>query len=277
MEVEINAHAKINLALDVLREREDGYHDIDTIMQEVELHDTISIETGRGGIVLTTDTPELALNRSNLVYKAWDALKDRAEDPSVLIHIEKRIPVAAGLAGGSTDAAATLMGLNKLWNLGLLDDELMEIALTIGSDVPFFIRGGTCRAKGRGEELTRLTSFRGKPVVLVNNGKQISSKYVYDQITDGGEIPVDELVTYLENDSPKAYSLMQNKMEEVSLKVLPELNDIKDKLQRHGALVALMSGSGPTVFGIFENDAAADQAAKELEGRYQTVIRTRTI
>lgn len=277
MEVILNAHAKINLALDVLREREDGYHDIDTIMQEVDLHDTISIESGRGGIVLTTDMQKMELNSSNLVYRAWDALRHRVKDDSVLIHIEKRIPIAAGLAGGSTDAAATLMGLNRLWDLGLPDEELMEIGLTIGSDVPFFIRGGTCRAQGRGEKLTRLQSYRNKPVILINNGKQISSKYVYDQITDGGDIDIDELILFIENDSPKAYSLMKNKMEEVSLRVLPELEEIKHHLLRLGAATASMSGSGPTIFGIFESNEVADQAARELDGRYPVVIRTHTI
>lgn len=277
MELDVQARAKINLALDVLTEREDGYHDIDTIMQELDLYDTITIESGRGGFVLTCDNPDLALDESNLVFKAWDLLRGRVQNSSVNIHIKKNIPIAAGLAGGSSDAAATLVGLNRFWNLELNPKQLEEIASEIGSDCAFFINGRTQRATGRGEILQPISSYHAKHVVLVNVGKPISSRYVYEHVQLNGEMKIDELVTYLQADSPKAYGLMENQLETVSFEAMPELKDIKEKLLQMGANAALMSGSGPSVFGIFESEEIAKQAHRELEDKYPYVFLTITI
>ncbi len=277
MELDIQARAKINLALDVLTEREDGYHDIDTIMQELDLYDTVTIESGRGGFVLTCDQPDLALDESNLVYKAWDLLRGKAANQSVSIHIKKNIPIAAGLAGGSSNAAATLVGLNRLWNLELTTKQLEEYAAQIGSDCPFFINGKTQRARGRGEVLQPLSSFHAKHVVLVNIGKPISSRYVYEHVELNGKMKIDELVTYLQADSLRAYGLMENQLETVSFATIPELAEIKDKLAQMGANASLMSGSGPTVFGIFESGEIAKQAYREMEGKYPHVFLTMTI
>lgn len=277
MELEIRANAKINLALDVLGERPDGYHEIDTVLQAISLHDTITIESGRGAFCLTCDDPSLELNERNLVTRAWALLKDRVEDPSVVINIEKRIPVAAGLAGGSTDAAATLVGLNRFWELGLSDEELQELGARLGSDVPFFIHGGTQRATGRGEKLTPLKSFRGHPVLLVNCGKPLSSRYVYERVPVGKSMDIDALIDRMAADNPHAFSLMQNRMEVVSFEAVPELPGILKEMEDEGALVARMSGSGPTIFGIFESNEACEKAFRRFEGRYPTVLITQTI
>lgn len=276
MELEMRANAKINMALEVLGEREDGYHEIDTVMQEIDLCDQIEMETGRGGFALTCDNPALELNANNLIYRAWQLLRGRVADDSVIIHVEKHIPIAAGLAGGSSNAAATLVGLNRLWNLGLSDDELRTLGLELGSDVPFFIVGGTARARGRGEQLQTMKSFLGYSLVLLNIGKQVSSHYVYDRVSYGTN-SLDELVERMALDSPKAFALMQNRMESVTFALLPELVTLREELERQGALVARMSGSGPTLFGLFEDDRAAQQAAERFRGRVATVLTAHTV
>ena len=174
MELEIKAYGKINLALDVVSKREDGYHNIDTIMQEINLHDLISIETGRNSFALTCDDSRLELNEDNLVYKAWDQMRKIYDgDPSVNIHIEKNIPLAAGLAGGSTDCAATIKGLNEFWNLNLSIEEMAKIGVELGADVPFFFYGGMQRARGIGERLDKINTNKNYQVVLLSNNNSI--------------------------------------------------------------------------------------------------------
>ena len=277
MELEVQANAKVNLALDILGVREDGYHDLDGVMQEIALHDTLTIENGRGGFVLFCDHPHLKLDENNLIYKAWDALRDRALDDSVIIELEKRIPLSAGLGGGSADAAATLVGLNRLWNLGLGDEELIEIAGGIDSDTAFFIRGGTQRAQGRGNILTPLPRFSQKPLLLINTGDTISSRYVYDRVEPNGTVPVSKMIDLLQYDNLKAYPLMRNHMESVSFDSIPKLAKIKKELEESGALAALMSGSGPTMFGIYETMEQAEEAYERFRDQYSFVLLTRTV
>ena len=277
MEIKWKANAKVNLALDVLEEREDGYHEIDTVMQEISLHDVLTFETGRGGFALTCSNPHLILDDHNLVYRAWHLLKDRVKDPSVVIHIEKNIPLAAGLAGGSTDAAATLLALNRMWSLNMSKEELETLAAQLGSDVPFFLYGGTMRAQGRGECLTRLPSYAGHWLVLVNNGESISSQYVYARVPMGGSIRINTFVERLESGNPRVTDLMENQMEKVSFATMPQLMTIARELEEQGALVARMSGSGPTMFGVFENKEYAEKAKKALQDKYPTVLVVETL
>lgn len=277
MELEVQANAKVNLALDILGVREDGYHDLDGVMQEIALHDTLTIENGRGGFVLFCDHPHLKLDENNLIYKAWNALRDRTLDDSVIIELEKRIPLSAGLGGGSADAAATLVGLNRLWNLGLGDEELIEIAGGIDSDTAFFIRGGTQRAQGRGNILTPLPRFSQKPLLLINTGDTISSRYVYDRVEPNGTVPVSKMIDLLQYDNLKAYPLMRNHMESVSFDSIPKLAKIKKELEESGALAALMSGSGPTMFGIYETMEQAEEAYERFRDQYSFVLLTRTV
>lgn len=277
MEIEIQANAKINLALDVLGERADGYHELDGIMQEIELHDTLTIETGRGGFVLFCDHPLLKLDEHNLIYRAWDALRDRVEDDAVIIELEKNIPVSAGLGGGSADAAATLIGLNQLWNLGLSEEELLEVATTIDSDTAFFIRGGTQRAQGRGTDLTKLSGFYGKPVLLLNSGDTISSRYVYERVSPNGTIPIAQIIDAMQYDNMKVYTMLENHLETVAFESVPMLKDLKKELEDTGALVAQMSGSGPTLFAFYEDIEEAEAAEAHFEGRVPFVCLTRTV
>lgn len=279
MDVEVQANAKINLALDVLGERADGYHEIDSIMQEIDLHDTLSVEKGRGGFVFFCDDSNLKLDESNLVYKAWDLLRDRVdpEDQSVVVELEKAIPMAAGLGGGSSDAAAMLRALNDLWELDLEDAELESLGLELGSDVPFFIRGGTQRVRGRGEVLTPLDRWDGKLVLLVNPGEAISTQYVYDRIRPNGKLRISELVSLLAVDSPQAYAMMGNHMETVTLKALPKLAQIKEELVAAGAELSLMSGSGATIFGIFSDEEKAKAAEQKCRLKYPFVHLSSTL
>lgn len=277
MELELQANAKINLALDVLGERADGYHEIDMIMQEISLSDTISIEAGRGGFVLGCDDKSLKLDKNNLIYKAWDALRHMAENDSVVIELEKKIPMQAGLGGGSSDAAAVLKGLNKLWGLGLESDQLEEIGAGIGSDVPFFIKGGTQRAQGRGEKLTPLRTWYGKPLLLVNSGQNLSTAFVYKNVKIGGNIPVDEIAELLSIDSPKATDKMENRLEQAAIAMQGDIRDILREVDKAGAIKSMVSGSGPTVFGLFESLKELKSAHDKLKGKYHFVEMARTV
>lgn len=277
MELEVQANAKINLALDVLGERADGYHEVDMIMQEISLSDTITIESGRGGFVLVCDDRKLKLDRNNLVYKAWDALKDMTDDNSVVIELEKKIPMQAGLGGGSSDAAAVLKGLNKLWALDLKDEELEKIGSSIGSDVPFFIKGGTQRAQGRGEKLTPIRNWYGKQVLLVNSGETISTAYAYKRVKKGGLIPIDEIAELISIDSPKITDKMGNQLEEVAISLQSNIKNILQELNQYGALKSMVSGSGPSVFAIFETFNETKIAYEKLKNKYHFVRMVRTV
>lgn len=277
MEVEMRANAKINLALDVLDDREDGFHEVDMILQEIDLGDNLTIEEGRGGFVLTCDDPDLALDRNNLIFKAWEAMKDRVEENAVVIELEKRIPIQAGLGGGSSDAAATLKGLNKLWDLDLSDEELEEIGAGLGSDVPFFIRGGTQRGQGRGEILTPLRNWYGHRILLVNPGEGLSTAFVYGQVGNYGKIRVTELAHAIDSNTAQLTDLMQNQLETVTLSLQPKLRQIKKELKDLGAQAAMVSGSGPTVFGIFDDPGSLEKARRIMESAYPFVFSATTL
>lgn len=170
-----------------------------------------------------------------------------------------------------------LVGLNRLWNLNLTDEELIEVAGTIDSDTAFFIQGGTQRAQGRGNVLTPLPNFSQKPVLLINTGDTISSRYVYDRVELNGTIPVSKMIDLLQFDNLKAYTMMQNQMESVSFESIPKLLEIKSQLRESGALAALMSGSGPTMFGLYETMEQAEEAYTRFKGEYPFVLLTRTV
>lgn len=276
--MEIKAYGKINLALDVVDKRDDGYHNIDTVMQEINLHDNLIIDYGRSGFALTCDDESLELNENNLVYKAWNLMREKYDgNPAVIIHIEKNIPIAAGLAGGSTDCAATIKGLNELWNLDLTNEEMADLGVKLGADVPFFFYGGTQRARGIGEKLSEVKNIKVNEILLISNKANISSKYVYENLESiDNNIDISKLVEKIESDDDSMYLYMKNKLEEVSFKIYPELEEIKKDLKNTGAKVSLMSGSGPTVFGLFNTKDEADKAENILKEKYSNIIRTST-
>jgi 4-diphosphocytidyl-2-C-methyl-D-erythritol kinase len=258
----VKAPAKINLALDVLSKRPDGYHDVAMIMQTVALYDTISVRSGFEGIKLTSDSSKIPIDETNIAYKAAHYLSTKYNvKRGAHIHIEKRIPVAAGLAGGSTDAAAVLKLLNKAWDLKLSKVELMDAGKKLGSDVPFCIQGGTCLAEGLGEKLTVIKSMPDCYILLAKPNISVSTQEVYqslnlNEIEERPNIPA--ILQAIENQDLMAISnSMVNVLETVTTKMHPIIVELKQKLMENGAIGSIMSGSGPTVFGVFEDMATA--------------------
>lgn len=281
-EIILDAYGKINLALDVLYKRDDGYHEIDTVMQQIDLKDTLILKDRDSGISIESNEKSIPLDERNLAYKAWKKMVERVKvNRGVDITIIKRIPVAAGLAGGSTDAAAVIKGLNMLWDLNLSQEELMKIGKEIGADVPFCIFGGTAQAKGIGERLKRIKSFSNKLILLVNIGVEVPTEYVYKSLNLNNKnlvVDVDKLIGYIDRDDlKKVAENMGNKLESVVIKEYPIIEIIKEEMVKLGALGALMSGSGPTVFGIFDDENKLYSCKERMERKYKKVIVTKTI
>ena len=280
--IEIESYGKINLSLDVLYKRNDGYHEIDTIMQQISLKDIVSIENTKGkDIRIGSNKLDLPLDSSNLVYKAWDQIKQKTGiERGANIYIQKEIPIAAGLAGGSSNAAATLRGLNTLWDLGLSDRELYSMALKIGADVPYCLMGGTAHAQGIGEKLKKLRSFKDKHILLFNPGIQISTSSVYKDLkpSESQRIDIGKIIDYIESDDLENLSKnMKNIMEKVVIKQHPIIGWIKDEMNDFGALGSLMSGSGSTVFGLFDDVEKLKYCKSKLEKIEGVAIHCHTI
>ena len=262
----LKAHAKINLTLEVLGKRPDGYHEVAMIMQSVSLHDTVTLSLRDSGISLACDRPDLPCDSGNLAFRAADLLRrEVGVARGVQIELTKRIPLAAGLAGGSTDAAAVLKGLNRLWQLALPAAELERLAARLGSDVPFCLRGGTSLATGRGEILTPLPDFPGHGVVLVNPPLQVSTAWVYGNyrgvaVNRRGDIS--SLRRSIEQQDFSAVAgAVFNDLETVTIPAYPQVAAIKEQLLQAGAAGVLMSGSGPTVFALTPDRASAGELA----------------
>jgi 4-diphosphocytidyl-2-C-methyl-D-erythritol kinase len=257
-QMHLKARAKINLGLDVLRKREDGYHEVKMIMQTINLYDKIYLKkTKEPGIKLETNLYFLPTNETNLAYKAASLLMDEFKvSGGIEIIIQKFIPVAAGLAGGSSDGAAVLYGVNKLFNLGLSQKELMKRGLLLGADVPYCLMRGTALAEGIGEKLTRLPSLSKKLYVLIAKpGINVSTKFVYSNLhLDEISIHpnVDAQIEAIKSDNyENMIGNMGNILEKVTIPAYPIIEEIKKCMMENGAINAMMSGSGPTVFGIF--------------------------
>ena len=265
----LKGRAKINLTLDVVGKRENGYHDLEMIMQSINLYDTIFIRKAKTpGIRLRANYSWLPTNSKNIAYRAADDFFQEAgiKDYGVYIEITKRIPVAAGLAGGSTDAAATLIGLNKLYETSFKQDKLMELGLKLGADVPFCIARGTMLAEGIGEELTPLNPIPNMYVVLAKPPISVSTQSVYkalkvDQIQKHPKTK--DMINAINNgDRRNISALMENVLEEVTIPMHPIIGEYKQKFIERGAIGSMMSGSGSAVFGIFENREKAVLAYK---------------
>lgn len=281
-ELALESYGKINLSLDVLYKRDDGYHELNTIMQQVDLMDKIILKDRENGIKIECNKEEVPLNQSNLVYKAWEKLSEKTGMyRGIHIIIDKKIPVAGGLAGGSSNAATVLKGLNQLWNLNLSYKELKKIGVKIGADIPFCIKGGTAHAKGIGEKLIKLNGFSNKMVLLANIGVPISTASVYGNLELGNKesrMDIDKMVKYIEDDDlPNVAKNMSNIMEEVVIKKHPIIGEIKKDMVKYGALGSIMSGSGPTVFGLFDDEEKLYRCKKKLEKKVEKVYIARTI
>ncbi|MCR5784713.1 MAG: 4-(cytidine 5'-diphospho)-2-C-methyl-D-erythritol kinase [Eubacterium sp.] len=261
------AYAKVNLGLDVLSRREDGYHEVKMIMQQIDLFDEIEISTGfiEGGITIESSDKSLPENSDNLCYKAAELIREMC-DVKIGLHIkiDKHIPVAAGMAGGSTDAAAVLRGINRLFMLELSDDELRKMAEKLGADVPFCVSGGCMLSEGIGEILSPVKGLSEVPMLVAKPQIGVSTKWVYENL-DLSKVTHPDIDGQLEalkkGDINTVCKLMGNVLESVTEEEYDVIRQIKGIMKEEGALGAMMSGSGPTVFGIFEN-------LEQLKGAY---------
>ena len=264
----LKARGKINLGLDVIRKREDGYHEVKMVMQTVGLYDSIDLRTSdREGIRVETNLYYLPNDQNNLVWKAAEMLRQEFDLPGGLdIRLKKMIPVAAGMAGGSSDAAAVLFGVNRMYGLGLSLDQLKERGVKIGADVPYCLMRGTALSEGIGEILTPLPPVPQCWVLLAKPGISVSTKWVYanlhaNELRPEDHPDIDGLVEAIRRGDLKAMAgKFGNVLELVTEKRYPVIGEIKSVMKRYGALNAMMSGSGPTVFGLFEDVRAAKKA-----------------
>lgn len=274
--LQLKAYGKINLGLDVIRKRPDGYHDLDMIMQMVDVYDDVIIEKKAGEeIVVKADAAVLSNGKDNLAYMAAKMLFDEFGIKSgVEITIHKRIPIAGGMAGGSSDCATTLIGINEMFNLGLSKQQLMERGVKLGADVPYCVLGGTAIARGIGEVLTPLPTPPQCHVIIAKPPISVSTAYVYghirpDEITKRPDIEQMTLAIKEQNLN-KLSDLLYNVMEEVTVSEYPVIEKLKSIMLENGALNSIMSGSGPTVFGLFDDREKAQAAMKALDSKELT-------
>ncbi|MCX7841961.1 MAG: 4-(cytidine 5'-diphospho)-2-C-methyl-D-erythritol kinase [Clostridia bacterium] len=280
--IELKARAKINLSLDVTGKRPDGYHDLRMLMQTVELHDLVRVEASNGGIEVTCDSSWVPSGPENIAYKAAALIIEKyGLDCGVRIGITKRIPVAAGLAGGSSDCAAVIKAMNSLFSLKLNAAEMMALGKNIGADVPYCINGGTMLAEGIGDILTRLEPLEGVDLVLVKPRIGVATSWVYNNLRLEKIVRRPDTELLLTALKEKRIDLlarnMVNVLETVTQEKYSVIRDIKEKLVELGALGSMMSGSGPTVFGIFEDQASAKKALSVLKNSPWECIQTKTI
>ena len=282
-QITVRALAKINLGLDVLGKREDGYHEVRMVMQTVNLFDTLEItRTSGAGVTMETNRHFLPVDDNNLCVRAAKLMQEEF-DLSGGLHIRlfKRIPVAAGMAGGSSDAAAALVGVNRMFHLGLSTKELMDRGVKIGADVPYCVMRGTALAEGIGEKLTKLPPMPFCYVLIGKPGINVSTKFVYGNLNlekIEHHPDIDGIRAAIERKDLKGIaSKMGNVLELVTCPAYPVIDEIKALMLREGALNAMMSGSGPTVFGLFRDPAAAHGAWEELSASYRDTFLTQVI
>ena len=280
--MKIKAYGKVNISLDVVGKREDGYHLLSMIMQNIDLYDEIEVEKQECGIILECNKSYVPVDNRNLAYKAAEIFKERYDIvDGVKINIEKNIPVSAGLAGGSTDAAAVLKVMNKLFNVNATEEELMELGLKLGADIPYCIHGGTALCEGIGEIITPIKPFRDKIVVLVKPAFGVSTKEVYKNfnLEKVKQHPkTAEIINAIENDDLNfVASNMKNLLENVTLRKHKILIKIKEEMNACGAINSMMSGSGPIVFAFFDDMLKAQRCFEKMKKKYSDVFITRTI
>ncbi len=270
-EIKLKALAKINLGLDVVRRREDGYHEVRMVMQTIHLYDQLLIQKSETpDIQIHSNLSFLPVNENNLVYKAGKLLMDEFDiHTGVSVELNKRIPVAAGMAGGSTDAAAMLYGMNQLFGLKLKRKDLMERGVQIGADVPYCIMRGTALAEGIGEKLSSLPPMVKCPVLIAKPAVSVSTKFVYQNLKLNEQTPhpdIDALITDIRNsDLDNICADMGNVLETVTIPNYPVIAQIKEQMLKSGAKASMMSGSGPTVFGLFGDEETARRARAEMK------------
>ena len=280
--IRLKARAKINVGLDVLGKREDGYHEVRMVMQTIGIYDRLILtKIPEEEIRITSNLAFLPVNENNLIYKAIKLLKDEYHFPGgVSVDLNKFIPVAAGMAGGSTDAASTMFGVNRLFGLNLSMGKMMELGVRLGADVPYCVMRGTALAEGIGEKLTRITPVPHMWILIAKPQINVSTRLVYEQLDMGGiqkHPDIDGIIRAIEaQDVVRIAQSMGNVLENVTVPLYPVIETIKQDMLSHGAINAMMSGSGPTVFGIFpdEQTTLACQAFLKKKGDARQVYIT---
>lgn len=268
--MQVKAFAKINLLLNVLFKREDGYHELQSIMQSISLYDLLTFSSHKSEIKIQCTDPEIAVDQRNTVYQAAALLKDRFSIKNgVNVHIKKDIPWGAGLAGGSADAAATLLALNKLWDLKLIEEELIGLGAQIGSDVPFCLKGGTVLVEGRGERIRQLSSLTKLKILLIIPDINVSTAWVYKQIPGEYKKAAQNMSFFNEISFFQDADKLKNDLEQFTIKKYPQIKLIIEELKSFGAAVSLMSGSGAAVFGVFKDEKSLENAFNELKKKYK--------
>lgn len=280
--ITILAPAKINLSLDVTGRLENGYHTLEMIMQTISLYDEVVLHKAGDGIEIKCDNPLVPVDENNICHRAAKIFFDKTSiSGGVIIELKKRIPQGAGLAGGSADAAAVLKGLNIMYSAGFSTNELLELGLECGADVPFCIAGGTCFAGGIGEKLTKLPSFAGFYVIVIVPEFAVSTAWVYRNFRMDACIkrPDNKMLAEAikKRDLRSLAQGMVNVLESVTVAKYPEIEGIKKDIKRNGALGSLMSGSGPSVFGLFESESSALKAFSVLKNRYRYIYMVSTV
>jgi 4-diphosphocytidyl-2-C-methyl-D-erythritol kinase len=272
--INLKSRAKINLSIDVLGKRNDGYHIVEMIMQTIDLYDYINMrDNDNNKINIKSNSESIPLNENNIVYKAAKIIKEKFNiDKGLDIYIQKNIPVAAGMAGGSSNAAAILVGLNEMWNLNINEQDLIDIGLRLGADVPFCITGGAALAQGIGEKLTKIKGLNESYILVCKPDVFVSTAEVYKNL-DMKKVdkrPDNKfLLSCLEKQEINLLAKnMVNVLESVTSNNHQDINKIKDIMIKHGALGSIMSGSGPTVFGLFDEYEKAACARKNLKEQY---------
>ena len=278
----VKAYGKINISLDIVGKREDGYHLLKMIMQNVDLYDSMSFEKCNKGIIISCNKPYIPTDEKNLAYKAAKLFMDTYNiNEGVNIYLKKNIPVAAGMAGGSTDAAAVFKALKQLFKVDVDDQELMKLGVKIGADVPFCMIGGTALCEGIGDIITPLVPFKNQILVLVKPNFGVSTKEVYKNL-DISKIfkhpDTEGLIKAMEEEKLEdVCNGMKNLLENVTLRKYPVLKRIKEDMVRMGSMGAMMSGSGPTIFAFFDDMLKAQRCYDKFKTQYKEVYITRTI
>lgn len=273
------SYAKINLTLDVIEKRQDGYHNIDGIMQMIDLYDEVEVKNS-DKFEITSNSKDIPLDERNLVYKVYKVLKEKYKfNERFSIRIEKNIPVSAGIAGGSTNSAVVIEMIDEILGLNMSLDDKKQIGKSVGADIPYLLVGKTARTRGIGDELEILDSLPTTDILIVNNGIEIATPYVYSNIVPSGNSDrIDKLINVYKNKNyDEFFKGLYNVMEKVSISYCPEIQNIKDKMYEFNCIKSLMSGSGPTVFGIFNDDKDIKKAYDYFKKIYKNTFIVKTM
>lgn len=273
------SYAKINLTLDVIEKRQDGYHNIDGIMQMIDLYDEVEVKNS-DEFEITSNSKDIPLDERNLVYKVYKVLKEKYKfNERFSIRIEKNIPVSAGIAGGSTNSAVVIEMIDEILGLNMSLDDKKQIGKSVGADIPYLLVGKTARTRGIGDELEILDSLPTTDILIVNNGVEIATPYVYSNIVPSGNSDrIDKLINVYKNKNyDEFFKGLYNVMEKVSISYCPEIQNIKDKMYEFNSIKSLMSGSGPTVFGIFNDDKDIKKAYDYFKKIYKNTFIVKTM